>query len=84
MGKWRDFFRTLATNYDVIDDKYIETELKQFEAENAASVKRVAELENRLHVDLPKKTKPLVNRMQTPTKTVSKVKTEKEQEKERE
>lgn len=55
MGKFTDFFKALATNADVMDDKYIEKELQEFMSENTDSAKRVSDLENRLHVDVKKR-----------------------------
>ncbi len=75
MGKWREFFKALATNRDVMDDESIQAELASFLAENNDSVKRVSDLENRLKVSIPEKKKPeqvKVNRVNTAEKKSTK------------
>lgn len=77
MGKWREFFKALATNRDVMDDESIQAELASFLAENSDSVKRVSDLENRLKVSVPEKkkteqVKTVVNRVNTAEKKSTK------------
>lgn len=83
MGRFTDFFKALANNPNVIDDKFIENELAEFMQNNSDSAKRVSDMENRLHSEgKVSRLKPIVATLETTDKAVKSKKTIKKDERE--